>query len=240
MELKDPRLAKGILLGLCSAGIFYVWFGTPVAPFCYPVRAKQIRELEGKHEDLTRQLDRARRVSSGLTAIETEEAELQGRWALARRLLPDETQIAELLREVTLRGHACGVEFTLFKPQNAIAHEFYSEKPVEVKVEGGYHAIARFLAKLAAMDRIVQVRNLQIEQVADVEPDGPTARAQFVAVAYVLGTLPGATLAPELAAAEKEKSGLVGAAKQLVKGQASEPSAKPGVKAKPVSGGRGE
>jgi type IV pilus assembly protein PilO len=239
MELKDPRLAKGILLGLCAAGLFYVWFGTPAAPFCYPVRAKHIRELEGKHEDLTRQLDRARRISSGLTALETEEEELQGRWALARRLLPDETQIAELLREITLRGHACGVEFTLFKPQAAVAHEFYSEKPVEVKVEGGYHAIARFLAKLAAMDRIVQVRNLQIEQVSDVEPDGPTARAQFVAVAYVLGVLPGAALAPELAA-QQNKGGLVGAAKQLVKGQTSEAPAKSAVKATPVNGRRGE
>jgi type IV pilus assembly protein PilO len=239
MELKDPRLAKGILLGLCAAGLFYVWFGTPAAPFCYPVRAKQIREQEARQEDLTRQLDRARRIASGLTALEAEEAELQGRWALARRLLPDETQIADLLREITLRGHACGVEFTLFKPHTAIAHEFYSEKPVEVKVEGGYHAIARFLAKLAAMDRIVQVRNLQIEQMTDVEPGGPPARAQFIAVAYVLGVLPGATPSPEIAA-QKNQGGLVGAAKQLVKGQTSEPSAKPGVKATPVTGGREE
>lgn len=239
MELKDPRLAKGILLGLCAAGVFYIWFGTPVAPFCYPVRAKQIKELQGKQEDLTRQLDRARRISSGLAAIETEEAELQGRWAQARRLLPDETQIAELLREITLRGHACGVEFTLFKPQAAVAHEFYSEKPVEVKVEGGYHAIARFLAKLAAMERIVQVRNLQIEQVPDGEADAPTARAQFIAVAYVLGVLPGATLSPELVQ-EQKSTGLVGSAKKLVKGQASTPSAKPGVKATPVASGAKE
>jgi len=240
MELKDPRLAKGILLGLCAAGVFYIWFGTPLAPFCYPVRAKQIKELQGKQEDLSRQLDRARRISSGLAAIETEEAELRGRWERAKCLLPDETQIADLLREITLRGHACGVEFTLFKPQAAIAHEFYSEKPVEVKVEGGYHAIARFLAKLAAMDRIVQVRNLQIEELTDVEPDGPTARAQFIAVAYVLGVLPGAAPAPEVVAAQKEKGGLVGAAKQLVKGETAKPAANPAVKATPASGAKGE
>jgi type IV pilus assembly protein PilO len=243
MELKDPRLAKGILLGLCAGGLFYFWFGTPVLPFSYPVRAKQIRELEGRQADLTRQLDQARRTASGLAALETEEAELQGRWALARRLLPDENQIASLLREITVRGNACGVEFTLFKPRPTVPREFYSEKPVEVKVEGGYHAIARFLAKLATMDRIVQVRDLQIEQSLDAEPGGPTAHAQFVAVAYVLGVPPAAAPAPEEQPGKKP-GGLVGAAKKLVDGREKDaPTGAPAgakVRAVPVKGRREE
>ena len=164
---------------------------------------------------------------------------------MARRLLPDENQIASLLREITMRGNASGVEFTLFKPRPAVAREFYSEMPVEVKVEGGYHAIARFLAKLATMDRIVQVRDLQIEQAVDAESDGPTARGQFVAVAYVLGVPPAAAPAPEAESGKKPGS-LVGAAKKLVHGReksaatGASAGAKVKVKAVPIKGGREE
>jgi Tfp pilus assembly protein PilO len=217
MELRDPRVAKGILLALCAGGMFYLWFGTAVLPFSYPVRAKKIRGLEEQQATLTRQLNQARRVASGLAALEAEEAALQARWSQAQRLLPDQTQIADLLRQVTERGNLCGVEFTLFKPQPPVAREFYYEKPVEVKLEGGYHQIARFLAKLAALDRIVQVRDLQIEQIQDPEPDGPAARAQFVAAAYVLGSIPGA--APAVEEQETAGPGLAGAAKRLVKGR---------------------
>jgi Tfp pilus assembly protein PilO len=238
MDLHDPRLAKGILLGLCAGGLFYLWFGTPVLPFSYPVRAKRIGEMEERQATLTRQLNQARRVASGLPALETEEALLETRWSQAKRLLPDETEIADLLREITARGAACGVEFTLFKPQGMVGHEFYSEKPIEVKVEGGYHAIARFLARVASMDRIVQVRDLQLEQIQDEAQGGPPARAQFIAVAYVLGVPPQAVPAPE--AAPAEKGGLAGAAKKLVKGrQAAEP-AKGKPRAVPVSSGSDE
>jgi Tfp pilus assembly protein PilO len=238
MDLHDPRLAKGILLGLCAGGLFYLWFGTPVLPFSYPVRAKRIGELEERQATLTRQLNQARRVASGLAALETEEAVLETRWAQAQRLLPDETEIAALLRDITSRGNACGIEFTLFKPQAMVGHEFYSEKPIEVKVEGGYHAIARFLARLASMDRIVQVRDLQIEEIQDAEKGAPPARAQFVAVAYLLGVPPEA--APPPVAAAAEKGGLVGAAKKLVKG--GEPEAPSGGKPRaiPVNTAGGE
>ncbi len=238
MELRDPRLAKGILLGLCAGGLFYLWFGTPVLPFSYPVRTKHIRELEEKQATLTRQLDAARRVASGLPALEAEEAVLAARWEQARRLLPDSTEITALLRDITLRGNESGVEFTLFKPQAMVAHEFYSEKPIEVKVEGGYHNIARFLARLASMDRIVQVRDLQLEEIQSDQQDAPTARAQFVAVAYVLGVPPGVAPPPE--ASEPEKGGLVSVAKKLVKGSDAAEPAKGKPRAIPVKTAGGE
>ncbi len=222
MNLRSEQTGKLILLALGAAGLLFVYFGTHLLPIGYAVRAKEIGQLEEHGAKLAQDLVMARRTAGRLPALEAEHAALQAKWEQAQRLLPDRTEIAALLRDITQCGLRCGVDFTLFKPQPAVGHDFYSEKPIEVKVEGGYHAIARFLAKLATMDRIVHVRDLEIEQIPESDEATQVARARFVAVAYLLGVPP--VSAPAEASAGPARKA-VAAAKRVVMGRGEDKAA---------------
>jgi type IV pilus assembly protein PilO len=233
MDLHNERTARWILAGLCTVGLFSVYFGTKLVPFTYRARAAQIRELAQRYEERSAELTRARASVAQLGTLETELAFTEASWQRAQRLLPEETQVASLLREITLSGQAYGVDFTLFKPMPVTPQAEFTEHPVEIKVEGGYHQIARFLNRVATMDRIVHVRELELTQAppaAEGESATAPASARFVAVAYVLGGTGvegGATPAAE--AAGDAKPGLIAKTREVVRGRApSEPSAQGG------------
>jgi len=236
MELQKTRTVKLVLLGIAAAGLLYVYFGTAFLPITHRARAAEIAALEEEQQQLELRLNQARRLAAGLPELEVAHARLTRQWELARELLPDETEIASLLQEVSFRGQESGVEFTLFKPEPLVSRGFYSEKPVEIRIEGGYHQIARCLNGLAQMDRIVHVRDLDIEQILDKsrEESEPSARAHFTATAYVLGSAEAAAAAEQSAAG----SGLGGAVKRLVAGREG---AAPATKASgPARGGSEE
>jgi type IV pilus assembly protein PilO len=216
MALKPNRTLQFILLGIFAAGLLFVYFGTQLLPFTHRARADEIGELEQHQLSLDRQLMQARRVAAELPRVEAVHGRLVAQWEHAQELLPDEAEMAALLREVTFRGQSGGVEFTLFKPLPPVPRTFYSEQPVEVQVEGGYHQVASCLNRLAQMDRIVHITELEMDQIAanELEEEGPVVRAHFFATAYMLG---GAELTAEQT--EEPPGGLRGAVNRLVRGR---------------------
>lgn len=78
------------------------------------------------------------------------------------RQLPDKTEIAGLLIDVSQSGLAAGLEFELFQPEAEIPKEFYAEKPIRIRVIGTYHEFGEFISGVAAMPRIVTVHDVKI------------------------------------------------------------------------------
>lgn len=80
------------------------------------------------------------------------------------RQLPSETEVAELLTDISRTGISNGLEFELFKPQTETPIEFYAELPIQIKVVGSYHEFGNFVSAVAALPRIVTLHNLTISK----------------------------------------------------------------------------
>ncbi|KAA3629155.1 MAG: pilus assembly protein PilO [Proteobacteria bacterium] len=78
------------------------------------------------------------------------------------RQLPDKTEVADLLVDVSQTGLANGLEFELFKPSGEQPREFYAELPIELRVVGTYHEFGGFVSGLAALPRIVTIHDITI------------------------------------------------------------------------------
>jgi type IV pilus assembly protein PilO len=78
------------------------------------------------------------------------------------RQLPNKTEVADLLVDVSQTGLAAGLEFELFDPAGEIPKEFYAELPIYLKVNGDYHEFGEFISGLAALPRIVTIHNIKI------------------------------------------------------------------------------
>jgi len=79
------------------------------------------------------------------------------------RQLPNKTEVAELLVDVSQTGLATGLEFELFDPLGEKRREFYAELPIKIRVKGTYHQFGAFISGLASLPRIVTIHNISIK-----------------------------------------------------------------------------
>jgi type IV pilus assembly protein PilO len=99
-----------------------------------------------------------------LEAYEKQLDEMRESFGAMLRQLPNKTEVADLLVDVSQTGLASGLEFQLFQPRAEIPREFYAELPISIQVIGDYHEFGEFVSGVAALPRIVTVHNVGIDK----------------------------------------------------------------------------
>jgi type IV pilus assembly protein PilO len=213
LDLKSPNTQKIILSVVVSVGALSVFFFTHFLPFNFPNQAERIDALKVEYEKKSTELARARATVADLPRFEAEYEQLHQRWTLAAELLPTDRQVAALLRKITLAAQQTGVRFVVFRPGGPKNEQYYTELPLQITVNGGYHQIGSFLAELANLRRIITVTNVKLRTNGGTDPLATTA-VEFTASAYSLNTTPTTPPpAPEPAADPKKKEGAPNARK---------------------------
>merc|ERR1712138_99595 len=80
--------------------------------------------------------------------------------------LPQGTEIPDLIRTISETGRKVGLEVKKFEPKQEVAsstNDFVAEVPITLAVQGTFHQVAMFFDRLSKMDRIVHVKNIDIE-----------------------------------------------------------------------------
>jgi len=186
IDVKDPKFLRWGVAILVVVVALPMYFMSTMYPFTYASGKAEVTKLETKHQSLSRDLEKARLLVRNLERVEKEYAILHQQWDVAQALLPEKNEMPNLLRKVTAAGQQSGVEFTLFRPQNPLPKGFYSDNPVEVRIEGGYHQTGVFLSRLANLNRIVNVSELKISGMGDKNDTPFTIKTDFILTAYTL------------------------------------------------------
>jgi type IV pilus assembly protein PilO len=97
-----------------------------------------------------------------LEAYEKQLEEMRESFGAMLRQLPNKTEVADLLVDVSQTGLASGLEFRLFQPRAEIPREFYAELPISIQVIGNYHEFGEFISGVAALPRIVTAHDVSI------------------------------------------------------------------------------
>ena len=97
-----------------------------------------------------------------LEAYRKQLAEMEEAFGVMLSQLPDKSEIADLLVDVSQTGLGSGLEFTLFQPLGETQKDFYVELPISMNVVGLYHQFGEFISGLAALPRIITIHNVQI------------------------------------------------------------------------------
>jgi type IV pilus assembly protein PilO len=66
-----------------------------------------------------------------------------------------------------------------------VAKDFFSEWPIQMDVEGGFHTLGIFFDKISKLSRIVNVSNVSIKQNARGENPNRTILASYTATTFV-------------------------------------------------------
>ena len=171
------QVAAFAVLGLGAAGAFYNW---------YAQGAQQaIEAQQAQLTSLHAEIDRGHAAEKRLPEFRRELASLEAQMSRLRAVLPDERDVADLLRRV--QGMATQSSLTIlgFTPQAINKKTMYVEWPIGLKLEGTYHDLGLFLERVSKFPRIINVGNLKVKAL-DKSATGATITAELTATTFVL------------------------------------------------------
>lgn len=152
-----PTVAKALIIGLLCGLIGFGWY--------YFIVSEQLRRLDAvRAEELTLRatFENKQKKAAKLEAYREQLVEMRKSFGAMLRQLPDQTEVAALLVDVSQTGLAAGLEFELFQPSGEQDRDFYAELPIRMRVNGQYHEFGNFISGLAALPRIVTIHDVAI------------------------------------------------------------------------------
>jgi len=123
-----------------------------------------IENEKTKETEQMASLESKQKQAANLEALKRQMQEMQQSFGDMLRQLPNKTEVAGLLVDISQTGLAAGLEFELFKPAKEVPSEFYAELPILISVIGDYHKFGEFISGVAALPRIVTTHDISIEK----------------------------------------------------------------------------
>ncbi len=152
-----PGLIKGIVVLLLCALLVGAWYY-----FDTQDQLRRLETAEANELELRSTFEAKQKKAANLEDYKQQLAEMRESFGAMLRQLPNKTEVAALLVDVSQTGLAAGLEFELFRPAGEIPKDFYAELPINIRVAGTYHEFGKFISDLAALPRIVTLHNISI------------------------------------------------------------------------------
>ncbi|GIX22434.1 MAG: type 4 fimbrial biogenesis protein PilO [Gammaproteobacteria bacterium] len=158
---KPVRIAVLVLIVLAILGLGY-W------KVVIPAR-EEIQRLKTEETKLKKTFDDYSRKAANLNAYREQLAEMERSFGAMLRQLPDKTEVDKLLDELSQTSTANNVRADLIKPRGEVRKEFYAEYPIDMRLFGRFHDLAKFVSDVAALPRIVTLHDISIKRTKEGE-----------------------------------------------------------------------
>jgi len=169
----------GILLGvlaLLGFGYYTIFLSSSYAI---------IQEGQEEADELELEVAKKKGIAANLKKFRNEVKELDQELSKALRELPDKKDIDSLLAKISDKAKNSGLEVELFQPAPEKYGDFYSEIPVELKVNGKFHQVAVFFNEVGDLDRIVNLKEYGIKGIKGaIEDKNSVLNATLTAVSF--------------------------------------------------------
>jgi type IV pilus assembly protein PilO len=205
MELSLSKLPWwgqiGAFVVVC-AGATYGFWHFYVSEMSADINVRQTR-LTALRADIARGVATARR----LPEFEAQVTQLEQRLENLKQVLPEEKDVADILRRIQGLATQSNLTIQRFTPQAAVQQQLYAEIPYRLQAEGTYHNLGLFFDRVSKFPRIINVSEISIKAKAPAEPNA-TISAECVATTFVLqeaaaGAKKGAKVVPKQPSAGK-------------------------------------
>lgn len=132
------------------------WFDVRQLQDQLTVAARQETQLLGEYEQKAS-------MAANLEAYREQTVQMEEAFAELLRQLPGQTEVPDLVDDITETGLGSGLAFSRIELADEVAHEFYIEQPIQLEVSGGYHEFGAFISGVASLPRIVTLHDFTID-----------------------------------------------------------------------------
>ena len=166
-----------VVLGLALIGGFY-WF------YAVPAR-EEMSTREQKLSTLRVSIAKGSATANQLNQFRQQVAELEGRLESLKAVLPEQKDVADLLRRIETLARQSNLAIQGFKPAPSVTKQLHAEWPIALQLDGTYHNLAMFFDRVSKFSRIINVSNISIR--AKEKPlANSTILVECVATTFVL------------------------------------------------------
>ena len=122
----------------------------------------QYGQLQDQETKLKTEFEGKALQAANLDVYKKQLEDMQTSFGTMLRQLPGQTEIPSLLQDISQAAQVDGLKQDLFKPGSEAPKDFYSEKPIDLQLEGSYHQFGKFVSDVATLPRIVTLHNINI------------------------------------------------------------------------------
>jgi Tfp pilus assembly protein PilO len=166
-----------VALGVAGFAVFYYMYVIPTAA---EMETRQQR-LAGLRASIAKGVTTANQLNQFRQQVTELEARLEG----LKAVLPEQKDVADLLRRIQTLATQSNLAIRGFKPEASVTKQLHAEWPIALQLDGTYHNLAMFFDRVSKFSRIINVSRINIRGKDKPEPNS-TITAECVATTFVL------------------------------------------------------
>lgn len=149
-----------------------------------PMRA-ELATRRARLTNVRADVERASATALRLPALKRDIDALEHQLVASTAVLPDEKDAQDVLRQLHELASDASLRIASFTPKNVSDKPQYSEWPIELGLNGGYHDLGRFFDSVANLPLLISVSDLHLKA-KDANSNGPgTLVASCTATTFV-------------------------------------------------------
>lgn len=150
-----------LIAGVVGAG-FYFW---PLGPM-----NDDIKQLRSQVDAKRAENQRLRDFIPMLADLNKHLVELEQQLIEEKKIVPDEKEADEFIKQLHDTAAAAGVEIRRYTAMPVSNHDFYTEVPFQLDVDGSYFSMLNFFDRIGRVERIINIANLQMSNTKNTAP----------------------------------------------------------------------
>jgi type IV pilus assembly protein PilO len=185
-----PIPVKVGILVLIVGGLGAIYYGG-----FHMTLMEEIATAQGRARSLQRRATEAQERNAEFVRLREELAAREGLDRANLRALPETAETASFLQDLNRQAELAGLRILLVQPRPEEPSEHYVRLPVELRLEGRYHQLARFFNNVSGIDRLISMEDISMRRTsqrrrrgnaddADGEAQGPLLEVEVMATTY--------------------------------------------------------
>lgn len=172
------QLVAFVVVSAMAAGGFWYYYVVDAE--------KAIATREARLRTLRADVEKGMRTARQLPEFQAQVTDLERRLDTLRAVLPEQKDVAEILRRVQGLAAQSNIRITKFTPQEPKPQQMYTALPHKIEAEGRYHDLGAFFDRIRTFNRIIHVGDMTIKARPNAEGTGATIVAECLVTTFVL------------------------------------------------------
>lgn len=166
-----------VALSLAGAGVFWNFYAVPTRA---AIDAQKLQLAQIRAE-----VDKGLATARRLPQFREDVSKLQANLERLRAVLPEEKDVADLLRRIEGMATQSNLTIRGFTPRPVATKQLHAEWPIGLQLEGSYHDLGGFLERVSKFPRIINVNGIKVKA-REEQTGGATITAECTATTFVL------------------------------------------------------
>lgn len=173
-----PPMQRNLALAIAMFVLLTVYWFFLFSPLQQSISEKK-QKLKKARESVS-----IEKVEEKKKRLEDKFTSLERRLSLVREQFPDKAEIPRLVESIHASASSAKLEVGTFKRKEEQKQGDYATIPIEMELMGNYSQFAKFLDRVSQMERIVNVRNLEIERLGQGDLQNEELKIKARAITY--------------------------------------------------------